>query len=418
MSPTSLNSAFESPISSNTSDYGFGYCTNVHAGTSLEEAQANLLRYASEVRRLVAPEGRLPVGLWLPELAAVSLIEHSAVHDFGHWLAEHNFLPYTFNGFPQGDFHQPVVKYAVYEPTWTCDSRTRYTLCLAEIMEAILPDGGRGSISTLPLGWPHAPWHAETFKAAADNLLEVAKFLDRLAQLHGREVVIAIEAEPGCVLNTATEMVEFFEHYLFSGPDRALAHQYLTVCHDMCHSGVMFESQTDALDMYRQAGIRIGKVQVSSAVHVPWDRCQGDAGRQAAMAEQMRTFSEPKFLHQTTQRSREGGVQWIVDDLSLAIDRRLAGDVFPTEPWRIHFHVPIYVDQFGDLQTTQADIIEATQYLRVHRGDEVAGAPWFTGHFEVETYAWTVLPPGLAEENLAAGIARELEFFKQYLCQS
>ena len=66
MSPMSLDSAFESPISAHSSDYGFGYCTNVHAGTSLEEAQANLLRYASEVRRLVAPEGRLPVGLWLP----------------------------------------------------------------------------------------------------------------------------------------------------------------------------------------------------------------------------------------------------------------------------------------------------------------------------------------------------------------
>ncbi len=416
LNPASLNSAFENPISGNASDYAFGYCTNVHAGTSLEEAQANLLRYAGEVQRQVVPEGRLPVGLWLSEPAAMSLIERGSVHEFGHWLAEHKFLPYTFNGFPQGDFHQPVVKHAVYEPTWTCDSRTRYTLCLAEIMEAILPDGGCGSISTLPLGWPHAPWHAETLKTAADNLLEVAKFLDRLAQLHGREVVIAIEAEPGCVLNTAEEMVEFFEHYLFSGPDRATARQYLTVCHDMCHSGVMFESQTQALELYRQAGIRIGKVQVSSAVHVPWDECAGDRERQAAMAEQMRSFSEPKFLHQTTERSGAGGLQWLADDLPLAIDKRLAGGEYPSQPWRIHFHVPIFVDQFGDLRTTQADITEATRYLLENRDSVVAGAAWFTGHFEVETYAWTVLPPSLADENLAAGIARELEYFKQQLC--
>ena len=27
-------------------------------------------------------------------------------------------MPFTFNGFPYGDFHQSVVKHRVYEPTW------------------------------------------------------------------------------------------------------------------------------------------------------------------------------------------------------------------------------------------------------------------------------------------------------------
>ena len=403
------------PISSDAADYRFGYCTNVHAGTSLAEAQANLLRYASAVRQQVVPQGRLPVGLWLSEPAAMSLIEQGSVHGFRDWLHEHAFLPYTFNGFPQGDFHQAVVKHAVYEPTWTCDSRTRYTLCLAEILEAILPDGGLGSISTLPLGWPHAPWHAETLKTAADNLLEVAKFLDRLAQLHGREVVVAIEAEPGCVLNTAEELVEFFEHYLFSGPDRDLARRYLTVCHDICHSGVMFESQTEVLERYRHAGMRIGKVQVSSAVHVPWDNCIGNPERQAALAEQLRSLDEPKYLHQTTEQSGAGGLKWLQADLPTALQRYLSADSYPSQPWRVHFHVPIFVDQFGELQTTQVDIAEATRYLQQHQCDSVAGSTWFTGHYEVETYAWPVLPPELAEEDLAAGIARELQYFQSIL---
>ncbi|MCA9180552.1 MAG: metabolite traffic protein EboE [Planctomycetales bacterium] len=400
------------PISADAADFRFGYCTNVHAGTSLAEAQANLLRYASAVRQQVVPSGRLPVGLWLSEPAAMSLIEQGEVHGFRDWLHENAFLPYTFNGFPQGDFHQAVVKHAVYEPTWTCDSRTRYTLCLAEILEAILPDGGLGSISTLPLGWPHAPWHAETMKTAADNLLEVAKFLDRLAQMHGREVVVAIEAEPGCVLNTAEELVEFFEHYLFSGPDRDLARRYLTVCHDICHSGVMFESQTEVLDRYRQAGMRVGKVQVSSAVHVPWDKCIGNPERQAALAEQLRSLAEPKYLHQTAEQSGAGGLKWLQADLPAAIQRYLSSESYPSQPWRVHFHVPIFVDQFGGLQTTQADIVEATRYLQQHQSESSAGCAWFTGHYEVETYAWPVLPPELAEENLAAGIARELQYFQ------
>jgi len=418
MSSASFKLTSETSATPIGNDYGFGYCTNVHAGTTPQQAQANLLQYAEQVRQLVAPSGKLPVGLWLSETAAVSLIEQNSVYEFGQWLQEHHFIPYTFNGFPQGDFHQPVVKHAVYEPTWTCDSRTRYTLCLAEIMEAWLPDGGCGSISTLPLGWPHAPWHAETYKTAADNLLEVAKFLDRLAERRGREVVIALEAEPGCVLSTAEEMVAFFEHYLLSGPDREVARKYLTVCHDICHSGVMFESQTETLEKYRQAGIRVGKVQVSSAVHVPWDQVQGDAARQANLADQMRAFNEPKFLHQTTQRRPTGGLAWIVDDLPLAISQRLDQQPYPVEPWRIHFHVPIYVDQFGELRTTQADIAEVTRYMQQQQAAQAAGDAWFTGHFEVETYAWTVLPSRLAEENLAAGIARELEYFRNLLCQT
>jgi hypothetical protein len=395
--------------------YPFGYSTNVHAGTSLDDAKANLLTYASPVRQLVCHNAALPVGLWLAENAALRLIEENHVQKFGEWLSEHHFSPYTFNGFPQGDFHQPVVKHAVYEPTWTCDSRVRYTLCLAEILDALLPAGGVGSISTLPLGWPHAPWHAENYKNAADNLLEVAKFLDRQFSNSGNEVVLAIEPEPGCVLNTATDVVEFFEHYLFSGPDAQLARRYLTVCHDVCHSGVMFEPQVDALELYRNAGIRVGKVQISSAVHVPWDTCVGDSTTQAAMLQQLQAFSEPKYLHQTSRQNSAGGLDRLIDDLPLALRNWLPDDEFPSLPWRVHFHVPVFVDEFEYLRTTQADIIQATRFLEEHKTDAMDGYSWFTGHYEVETYAWPVLPAELAGDGLVEGIARELQYFQAVL---
>lgn len=397
-------------------NYPFGYCTNVHAGTSLDEAKSNLLKYSSAVAQQIVPDGKLPIGLWLAEEAATSLIQRGEVRSFGEWLNEHHFLPYTFNGFPQGDFHQPVVKHAVYEPTWACESRAKYTQCLAQILSAILPPGSRGSISTLPLGWPHAPWHAENFKNAADNLLEVAKFLDRLAQQSGKEVVLAIEPEPGCVLHTAPDIVEFFEHYLFSGPDANVARQYLTVCHDICHSGVMFEPQQEALLSYRQAGIRIGKVQVSSAVHVPWDAAI-DLPQRTAMLEQLRTFNEPKYLHQTSRCDPAGRLSELSEDLSHALSNWLPDADFPSQPWRIHFHVPIFVDAFEQLSTTQADIATATRCLEQHRHEQIEGVPWFTGHYEVETYAWTVLPDSLSSENLAEGIAHEMKYFAGILEQ-
>jgi sugar phosphate isomerase/epimerase len=395
----------------------FGYCTNVHAGKDLPTALANLETYAARVRDLTVGLGQLPVGLWLSESAADSLLVSDRARELRDWLAERRLLPYTFNGFPQGDFHQSVVKHAVYEPTWTCQSRAGYTKSLAQIMEAILPEGSLGSISTLPLGWPHAPWHAENYSIAADQLLDVARYLDRLTQQRGCEIVVAIEPEPGCVLDSADDMVEFFERYLLRGADAELARRHLTVCHDICHSGVMFEPQQQALDQYLKAGLRIGKVQVSSAVHVPWDAAAGQADLQQAMLSQVRSFNEPKYLHQTTRCNSAGKLQGIVEDLPLAL-KQWSSSGQPTMPWRIHFHVPIFVSTFGHLATTQSDIAVACQFLEAHQTQQIAGRNWFTGHYEVETYAWPVLPKELAVSDLAQGIAQELEYLDSLLSQT
>jgi hypothetical protein len=283
-------------------------------------------------------------------------------------------------------------------------------------MEAILPEGYSGSISTLPLGWPHAPWHAENYSIAAEQLLDVARYLDRLTQQRGCEIVVAIEPEPGCVLDTADDVIEFFEHYLLRGADAELARRHLTVCHDICHSGVMFEPQQQALDQYLKAGLRIGKVQVSSAVHVPWDEAVGQPDRQQAMLKQVQSFSEPKYLHQTTRCNAAGRLQDIADDLPIAL-KQWSSSSAPVTPWRIHFHVPIFVLNFGSLATTQAEIAIACQFLETHQSQQIAGRNWFTGHYEVETYAWPVLPAELATSDLAQGIAQELQYFESLLIQ-
>jgi hypothetical protein len=41
----------------------------------------------------------------------------------------------------------------------------------------------------------------------------------------------------------------------------------------------------------------------------------------------------------------------------------------------------------------------------------LATANGLTRHFEVETYAWSVLPPELQQPDLAAGIAAEMDWF-------
>jgi hypothetical protein len=75
------------------------------------------------------------------------------------------------------------------------------------------------------------------------------------------------------------------------------------------------------------------------------------------------------------------------------------------------------VEQFGLLKATRSDIERAIAGLSIQAHTRIADRPWFTGHYEVETYAWGVLPAALQSPSLAAGIARELQFFKELLDQ-
>ncbi len=407
---------------SESPDFRFGYCTNVHAGITLVEAKDNLERIATQVRQKLTPQGRLPVGLWLAQKAAEQLHSEGAAPLFGEWLAEHGLKAYTFNGFPQGDFHQPVVKHAVYDPTWLEESRLHYTMQLADILAQLL-DGQHGSISTLPLGWPHQAWEPQHFHRAGLHLQQLARHLDRLLQQTGKEIVVAIEPEPGCVLDTADDMVAFLEQYVFEDSN-PIIRRHIGVCHDICHSAVMFEPQDYALELYLNRGVRIGKVQVSSAVQVPWQVGRESDPINRQTWQQLVNFSEPRYLHQTTRP--HGNAQQadhsleMVDDLPDALNSWLTSPasqqtVWPDQPWRIHFHVPIFVEQFGNLQATRQDIHQAIKILESKRSQTIDGNSWFTGDYEVETYAWGVLPPELRVDNLAEGIASELTYLQSVL---
>ena len=75
----------------------------------------------------------------------------------------------------------------------------------------------------------------------------------------------------------------------------------------------------------------------------------------------------------------------------------------------MHFHVPIYLERFGRIWN------DADRHPRL-----LAGGPGTSGcrHFEVETYAWGVLPAELQQPDLAAGIAAEMRWLEQEMNQS
>jgi sugar phosphate isomerase/epimerase len=366
------------------------YCTNVHPAEDLDGVLAQLDRYAGPVRAAAGLD-TLGVGLWLPADLAHRLASCPDDRDrLRAALDRHRLTVHTLNAFPYGGFHAAVVKHAVYTPTWADPVRAAYTLACAEVLADLLPEGVDGSVSTLPLAW-RDPWTEQDDAAAAGALAEVSARLRELAARTGRTVRLAVEPEPGCVLDTVDDVVAWLEPRLGTGPGR-IDPEHVGVCLDTCHLAVSFADPVAAVRRIRQAGLRVVKVQASAALHVA---DPADPGSRAAVAR----FAEPRYLHQVREAGADGVLA--ADDLPEAL-----ADLPATGPWRVHVHVPLHHVPASPLGATTDVLRDAvTAVLRGPHGD--------AAHLDVETYTWSVLPAELAaraEQDLVAGIAAELRW--------
>jgi hypothetical protein len=376
-----------------------GYCTNVHPGATLAQLRHSLERYTLAIKARISPQEPMGVGIWLSAESARQLTQPDERCRFADWLGEHGLQVFTINGFPFSDFHESVVKHRVYQPDWSDPRRLAYTLNLARTLAALIPPGAQGGVSTLPVGWRFDMLRQPgAVEAAAGHLRDLVHHLARLELDTGKLIHVDLEPEPGCYLDTSSQVARFFREHLLGSRDDVSTRAYLRVCHDVCHSAVMFEAQEEALANYRASGVLIGKVQISSAI----DANLGDKAseqRRAVLA-QLGLFIEARYLHQTVLRKPDGATIFF-DDLPGALST--AADSEPAARLRTHFHLPIFLDHVGPLGTTASEIVRCLSALRP--ADQVQ-------HFEVETYAWNVLPPELQAQDLAEGIARELTWLR------
>jgi sugar phosphate isomerase/epimerase len=394
-----------------------GYCTNVHAGLDSDSILANLRKCALPVRQRLGQD-RLGVGLWFSQVASKELLEEDRLDRFKQQLQSMGLVPYTINGFPQQDFHQKVVKHRVYEPAWWEPARLQYTRDLVEILDRLLPEGLSGSISTLPIGWNQRCTDQESrYAQAAANLLVLADELDARYEKTGRRIRIALEPEPGCIFTDNASLRAFYQRYwstpAISHAQSQRAREYLTICHDICHSAVMGENQHEQVLESLSLGIQVGKVQVSSAIRVPWSRL--DSVQQHRALLQLAQFAEDRYLHQTMVVDSTGQHRLVEDLPELMAQHLEHGALKSTLPlsdreWRIHFHVPIYVQSWGQIESTQSQIEAWLDLVKVRPElflPDVA--------YEVETYAWGVLPSQLQRLSLDEGIAQEIAWLQSQL---
>jgi sugar phosphate isomerase/epimerase len=383
-----------------------GYCSNIHPGETWNEIRANLERHVPEVKRRVCPDAPFGLGLRLSCVAARDLARPGAMAEFADFLRRESLYVFTINGFPYGPFHGTRVKQDVYRPDWRDEARLEYTNLLADLLAQWVPAGADAgsSISTVPGAFRSAAGSAADAERIAGQLVRHAAHLVHLERRTGRRIVLALEPEPCCLLETIAETVAFFRGQLHStaaaarlgeltGLDATAAgtalRNHLGVCLDLCHAAVEFEEPAQCLRELEAAGIAVAKIQVTAGLRIP--RVTAES------AEALRRLEDAVYLHQVVERSVDGLRRF--EDLDAALASSAWRD--RDSEWRVHFHVPVFLEALDGFASTQAFVREA---LALHR--QRARSP----QLEVETYTWSVLPERERRAPVEEAIARELEW--------
>ncbi len=372
------------------------YCLNVHTGESWPEVLNSIREISLSVRDQWDTCRPFGLGLRLGAAAAADLSRLPALADFSAFLQQENLYVPTINGFPYGSFHGTRIKEKVYAPDWRSTQRRDYTLQLANILAACLPEGANAPISTVPCSYRSWIQSPDDIEAMTQMLMDTVVALARLHVETGKEIHLALEPEPDCYLETPADVIRFMNDILLvrgtcivqqalsctGGEAEILIRRHLGICLDTCHASVHFDDPLACLESYLAAGIRVGKVQCSAAVETI-----------ATPAGQMRlkAFDDHVYLHQVTGLLKNQKRQW--PDLS---DALLSAD--ESERLRVHCHVPLSWAGHSDLRSTRDDLNTAF-FKRLSEGA--------TQHLEIETYTFHVLPEFAKETELVESILSE-----------
>jgi hypothetical protein len=251
----------------------------------------------------------------------------------------------------------------------------------------------------------------EVVEAYAANMRQLAAFLHRLRERTGRTVTLAVEPEPYCFLETTAETVDFFTKVLRSDSSiralattlavsdeeaRAIFKRHVGTVYDICHQAVEFEDISASLQSLVDNDIPVFKLQEAAAVRIPV------VNRESVEA--IREYADSVYLTQTIEQ-RNGKLNRFLnlEDAIAAFEKDPTGE----REWRIHFHVPVFLESLGDhFKTTRFAIEEA---LAFHKKTPLSA------QLEIETYTWDVLPEHLKTGDIVDYVVLELEWVRGQL---
>jgi len=388
------------------------YSTLVHPGDTWLEMWDSLNRYVPQVKARVSPHQSFGVSLRLSASSAQTLTgdrgERERLKEFLH---QHDMYLYTVNAFPYGPFKNRVVKKDVYEPDWSTDLRSTYTMQVADILADVAAPHVNPSIQSPPLGFKGKVTGPEYVNEFTRHVLTVVAHMIMLEKRTGRTVTLALEPEPACFLETTEEAVDYFTNHLYAadavrsivtqtGLSKSEAEQalrkHLGMVYDICHQAVEYEDIGASLQKLADNGIPVFKLQEAAAMRVP--RVTRET------VEAMRPFAETVYLTQTVEKRNGQLTRFLnLEDAFEAFEKDPTGE----REWRTHVHVPVFLESIGEhFKTTRFAIEDA---LKFHKKNKLSP------QLEIETYTWDVLPDSMKSGSIVDYVQRELDWVKGQL---
>jgi hypothetical protein len=368
------------------------YCTNIHRGETWRETFGVLKIHALAVREQVCPQKPSALGLRLSHQAARELCDPKKLLEFQRWLEKNNCYIFTINGFPYGQFHGTRVKEQVYAPDWTSPERLHYTNLLFDLLAKLLPAGIEGSVSTVPGSFKEFIRTDGQTKIIRENIWRCVEHISHVAEKSKHQLHLGLEPEPLGLLENSAETIEFFGQLHAEHKNDPRLDEYLGVNYDCCHFAIEFEEPRAAISALQQAGIKISKIHLSSAL-------KSKATPEARAA--LKIFADDVYLHQVIARNENGKLKFYRDlpDALALPNSKLKTQNSKLPEWRIHFHVPLHAPAAPPFENTNDHLLGVLDWL--------AENPKLCSHLEMETYTWEVLPPELKSRSVVGQLVAE-----------
>lgn len=377
---------------------------NAHPASTLADLRSALARFTVPVSKKVTKGRSFGIVPHIGESLARDLGRRAVREELREELLGLGLFPFSVNAFPLRDFHAKRVKEQVYLPSWAHHRRADVTNRIATRLVDLLPEGEHPTISTLGGAYRPTGNGPSRKLGMAGNYLRTVTHLVRIERDTGVHITLAAEPEPDTTFEVAEDVTSFlFEHLLplaeeklpgeLGIPRKRAAEtllRYFAVNLDVCHAAVMFRDPVEEWRAFESAGLRVAKLHITSALSLP------HPGRHEAALEELLGYHEPRYLHQSVGRRKNGSL-WRGSDLP-DLGR---GPVDELEEVRVHFHVPVSRAKLGKLRTTREETAAALAHALAHSDPP---------HLVIETYTWPYFAGAEGDRALVDGIVGEFRW--------
>lgn len=358
--------------------YNITYCSNIFKNNKLIDLIKNLKEYKKKNKE------QKNISICLSNNILKEIKKNNNIKKIYTWIKINKLNIKLINGFVYKQFHTKKIKEFIYYPDWTKIERYNFTKNILYFIQKINKFKNFG-VTTLPISYE--AWIKKekkyNLKKSINNLFKILEIIIKIKKYKKRNIHLDIEPEPFCSIEKCNDFIIFFNTWLIPLIKKNFKLKYkikekkyikyirkhINICYDACHSAVMFENQKKNLDLIKKEKIKIGRIQISSAIKIKFiekNKINLDF------------LKKSSFLHQSIIKLKNNKIIKKKDFFELKNIKDLI-----IKEIRIHCHIPIYEKKISkNIYTTQNELILLIKNMIKNKDIK---------NLEIETYTYDTM---------------------------